>query len=245
MEEKENKELEKKKKKLRYVGVYDNIYEKIKDGEFEDRLPTEPELAKLMGVSRMTLRQALTLLREDGIIKNIQGKGNFIISNGVKWEKGLETFGHPVYDSLNDIIDEVEFQFRIEPSTDYTNKVLERKTPVIIFADRWYKYKGIAKAYTLSILPVETIKEREIDLNNSEELLKYLEKEIYKEARHSNLKLVYSESGNFSAIKYKISESNKCYLVTESLYSKNKYPEVHNKHYLPIENSHIEINRKI
>ena len=103
----------------------------------------------------------------------------------------------------------------------------------------------MAKAYTLSILPVETIKEREIDLNNSEELLKYLEKELYEEARHSNLKLIYSESGNFSAIKYKISESNKCYLVTESLYSKNKYPEVHNKHYLPIEHSHIEINRKI
>ena len=34
MEEKENKELEKKKKKLGYVGVYDSIYEKIKDGEF-------------------------------------------------------------------------------------------------------------------------------------------------------------------------------------------------------------------
>lgn len=245
MEEKLKVEQEKKKKKLRYVGVYDKIFEMIKDGEFEEKLPAEPELAKLMGVSRMTLRQALTLLREDGIIKNIQGKGNFIISNGVKWEKGLETFGHPVYDSLNDIIDEVEFKFRIEPSTDYTNKVLEKKTPVIIFAERWYKHRGVAKAYTLSILPVETIKEREIDLNNSEELLKYLEKEIYMEARHSNLKLVYSESGNFSAGKYKISDSNRCYLIAESLYSKNKYPEVHNKHYLPIENSHIEINRKI
>lgn len=244
MEEKIKVKQGENKKKLRYVGVYDKIFEKIKDGEFEEKLPAEPELAKLMGVSRMTLRQALTLLREDGIIKNVQGKGNFIISNGVKWEKGLETFGHPVYNSLNDIIDEVEFQFRIEPSTDYTNKVLERKTPVAIFAERWYKCKGVAKAYTLSILPVETIKEREIDLNNSEELLEYLEKEIYMEARHSNLKLIYSESGNFSAVKYKISDSNKCYLVTESLYSKNKYPEVHNKHYLPIENSHIVINRK-
>lgn len=244
MEEKIKVKQGENKKKLRYVGVYDKIFEKIKDGEFEEKLPAEPELAKLMGVSRMTLRQALTLLREDGIIKNVQGKGNFIISNGVKWEKGLETFGHPVYNSLNDVIDEVEFQFRIEPSTDYTNKVLERKTPVAIFAERWYKCKGVAKAYTLSILPVETIKEREIDLNNSEELLEYLEKEIYMEARHSNLKLIYSESGNFSAVKYKISDSNKCYLVTESLYSKNKYPEVHNKHYLPIENSHIEINRK-
>ena len=233
-----------KKKKLRYVGVYDKLYEKIKDGEFENQLPTEPELAKIMGVSRMTLRQALTLLQEDGIVKNIQGKGNFIIKGAVKWEKGLETFGHPVHDSINEAIDEVEFQFRIEPSTDYTNKVLERKTAVVIFADRWFKVKGEAVAYTLSIIPVETISEENINLADEKELLNYLEKGVYEKARHSNLQLIYSESGNFSAVKYKISDSNKCYLTTESLYCKNKYPSVHNKHYLPIEHSHIEINRK-
>lgn len=234
-----------RKKKLRYVGVYDKLYEKIKDGEFEDKLPTEPELAKFMGVSRMTLRQALTLLQDDGIVKNIQGKGNFIIKGAAKWEKGLETFGHPVHDTINNPIDEVEFQFRLEPSTEYTNSVLERKTSVVIFADRWYKVKGEAVAYTLSIIPVETISEENIDLNNEKELLDFLEKGIYRKARHSNLQLVYSESGNFSSIKYKISDSNKCYLTIESLYSKNKYPSVHNKHYLPIEHSHIEINRKV
>ena len=49
-------------------------------GEFSknDRLPSEPDLARDLGVSRTTLRQALTLLQEDGLIKIIRGKGNFI-----------------------------------------------------------------------------------------------------------------------------------------------------------------------
>ena len=61
------------KKIPRCVAVYDKLYEMIKEGEFshEERLPTEPELAKIMGVSRMTLRQALSLLQEDGIIKTV------------------------------------------------------------------------------------------------------------------------------------------------------------------------------
>ena len=127
------------KKIPRCVAVYNKLFQMIKDGEFvqDSRLPTEPELAKTMGVSRTTLRQALAFLQEDGIIKNMQGKGNFVMKSGVKIEKGLETLEHPVYSSVTEEIDEVELEFRIEPSSDYTAKVLERKTPVVIFADRW------------------------------------------------------------------------------------------------------------
>ena len=54
------------KKIPRCVEVYDKLFEMIKDGEFiqDSRLPTEPELAKAMGVSRTTLRQALAFLRK-------------------------------------------------------------------------------------------------------------------------------------------------------------------------------------
>ena len=81
--EKKEQYINGNKKIPRCVAVYDKLYEMIKEGEFshESRLPSEPDLAKLMGVSRMTLRQALSLLQEDGIIKNIRGKGNFIMQS--------------------------------------------------------------------------------------------------------------------------------------------------------------------
>lgn len=178
------------KKIPRCVEVYNKLFEMIKDGEFvqDSRLPTEPELAKAMGVSRTTLRQALAFLQEDGIIKNVHGKGNFVMKSGIKLEKGLEVLEHPVYSSVTEKIDEVEFEFKIEPSSDYTAKVLERKTPVVIFADRWYKSEGKTVAYTLSIIPVETISEEGIDLSDKNQLLNYLEKKCMKKQNTHQLK---------------------------------------------------------
>lgn len=123
------------KKLPKCVAVYDKLFKLIKDGEFDDtgKLPTEPELAKIMGVSRMTLRQALALLQEDGVIKNMHGKGNFITQPQNRYGKGLETLQHPVYAALNSEIDEVELEFRIEPPSDYTTKVLGRKSTAVVF----------------------------------------------------------------------------------------------------------------
>ena len=241
------KQLIKGEKKIpRCVEVYDKLFEMLQDGEFvqDSKLPTEPELAKAMGVSRTTLRQALALLQEDGIIKNVHGKGNFVMKFGVKLEKGLEILEHPVYSSVIEEIDEVEFEFKIEPSSDYTAKVLERKTPVIIFADRWYKSKGKAVAYTLSIIPVETISEEGIDLSNKKELLNYLEKTVYEKAKHSSIKINFSEAGNVSAMKYIVSKSERFYLLAEAIHIKNKYPVLYNKHYIPMENGYILVDRK-
>ena len=246
MEEKFGQLINGNKKIPRCVAVYDKLFEMIKNGEFEheDRLPTEPELAKLMGVSRTTLKQALAFLQDDGIIKNIQGKGNFIIKSGDKLERGLENIENPIYSAVTEKIDDVEIEFRIEPSTDYTAKVLERKTPVVIFVDRWYKSQGKAVAYSFSIIPVETISEENIELSDKSQLLEFLEKDIYEKAKRSSIQISFSEAGNISAMKYVVSQSERFYLLGEAVYIKNQYPVLYNKHYVPMENSFIFIDRK-
>lgn len=42
------------------------------------KLPSEPELATQLGVSRGTLRRALTTLIDEGLLKQVQGKGTFV-----------------------------------------------------------------------------------------------------------------------------------------------------------------------
>lgn len=86
-----------KPKELRYVSVYNQLFKMINEGTFPEgsRLPSEPELSKLIGVSRTTLRQALALLQDDGLVNNIRGKGNFIVKSKPKKDLGLETMGHP------------------------------------------------------------------------------------------------------------------------------------------------------
>lgn len=234
------------KKLPKCVAVYDKLFKLIKDGEFDEdnKLPTEPDLAKIMGVSRMTLRQALALLQEDGIIQNIHGKGNFITQKQCRYSKGLEVLEHPIYSAICSEIDEVEIEFRIEPSSDYTTEVLGRKSSVVIFVDRWYKSKGEGVAYTLSFIPIETIEEEKIDLNNKDSLLEFLEKTSYKKSKHSTLNINFSTAGNFTSMKYTLSKNNKFWLLEEKVFVKVDYPIVHHKHYIPMENGHISIERK-
>lgn len=47
-----------------------------------DRLTTEAELAELFGVSRPTVREALKLLEQEGLVSAIRGHGRFIAAEG-------------------------------------------------------------------------------------------------------------------------------------------------------------------
>jgi GntR family transcriptional regulator len=51
------------------------IEEKYKPG---DLLPAEPEIEKMFGVSRVTVRQAMGALVEEGLVVKRQGKGTFV-----------------------------------------------------------------------------------------------------------------------------------------------------------------------
>jgi DNA-binding FadR family transcriptional regulator len=47
-----------------------------------EQLPTEQELVNEFGVSRSVVREAITILKTDGIIETFQGRGSFVSSEG-------------------------------------------------------------------------------------------------------------------------------------------------------------------
>lgn len=55
-----------------------------------DRLPAEPELARALGVSRATLREAMRAFEGQGIIRRRQGVGTFVVGQPPVFETGLE-----------------------------------------------------------------------------------------------------------------------------------------------------------
>lgn len=55
-----------------------------------ERLPAEPDLAKQLGVSRATLREAMRAFEGQGIIRRRQGVGTFVVSHSQIIESGLE-----------------------------------------------------------------------------------------------------------------------------------------------------------
>ena len=63
--------------------VYCLLKKKIADGTYSQSgmLPVEPVLAEALGVSRKTLRSALSRLAMENIVERIKGKGTFICGN--------------------------------------------------------------------------------------------------------------------------------------------------------------------
>ena len=204
-----------------------------------------PDIKELpqMDVSRMTLRRALALLQEDNLVINIRGKGNFISErNPGASMPGLEVTQHPVRCTLSGSIDETEMEFRIEPPTESISQNLKRKTAVVVIADRWYKSAGKACAYSLSFIPIEVISGKQIDLREKEDLFQYLEHGVYEDAVSSTCQLSYTTTGNFTAVKYMLSQHASFILVQETLYDENSRVLVSSKHYIPVESFKTQVN---
>jgi GntR family transcriptional regulator len=54
------------------------------------RLPSEPDLAKQLGVSRATLREAMRTFETQGLIRRRQGSGTFVVGKVQILDSGLE-----------------------------------------------------------------------------------------------------------------------------------------------------------
>lgn len=67
-------------KEIMYERIYSDLFMAIKEGKYlvGDRVPSEKELSKIYGVSRITSKRALELLAEKGIITRSPGKGSFV-----------------------------------------------------------------------------------------------------------------------------------------------------------------------
>lgn len=69
-----------------YLRIHDQIKSEIEDGKWRvgDRLPSERELSEKFNVSRMTLRQAIQTLADEGILERKIGSGTYVARKKVQ-----------------------------------------------------------------------------------------------------------------------------------------------------------------
>lgn len=69
-----------------HVQISEHIRLRIASGEWPAhyRLKSEPELAQEFGVSRGTLRRALTTLIKEGLLRQVRGRGTFVTSTTIE-----------------------------------------------------------------------------------------------------------------------------------------------------------------
>ena len=87
----------------RYVQIAESFLRRIEAGELKagERLPPERELGKTLGVTRSTIREALDILEDRGLLVRQQGQGTFIAAPKIErqaaklvpFTKGMEKRG--------------------------------------------------------------------------------------------------------------------------------------------------------
>jgi GntR family transcriptional regulator len=65
-----------------YVQVASDVERRIAAGEIKMKLPAERALAEEYGVSYVTVRHAMQVLRERGVIITAHGRGTFVKDSG-------------------------------------------------------------------------------------------------------------------------------------------------------------------
>ncbi|MEU0859271.1 GntR family transcriptional regulator [Streptomyces griseofuscus] len=76
----------------KYQRIADSLREAIRSGEYSpgDRLPGENDLMATHGVARMTARQALSVLKDEGIAESRKGAGVFVRSFRPLRRRGIQ-----------------------------------------------------------------------------------------------------------------------------------------------------------
>ncbi len=69
-----------------YIIIYDALKKEIQAGKYHvsELLPTEPELEKIFHVSRTTIRRAMEVLKEEGLVEIKQGRGTRVLDYRTK-----------------------------------------------------------------------------------------------------------------------------------------------------------------
>lgn len=103
-----------------YLQVIDRLKQDIEEGIYKERekLPSEFDLAKHLGVSRATLREALRILEEENVIIRRHGVGTFVSA------KPLFTSG---IEQLNSVTDMIK-QAGMKPGTIFLSSLTQGPT---------------------------------------------------------------------------------------------------------------------
>lgn len=145
-----------------YIKIHDEIKEKIENNYWQigDRLPSERELALFFGVSRMTLRQAIQALSDEGILERKIGSGTYVARQKVQEQmKGTTSFTEIMLNQGRKPSSKVLAYAIVKASTSEREKLQLPEQAMILRMER-IRYADMEPiCYEVASIPADLIKQ--------------------------------------------------------------------------------------
>jgi len=104
--------------------VAEKLGDRIRAGRYREgeQLPTEPELMKQFGVGRSSIREAIRILANSGMLRVQQGVGTFIEARSGIMEPLLQRFKRAGAKDLDEVRQLLEMKIAEKAATNHTQK---------------------------------------------------------------------------------------------------------------------------
>jgi GntR family transcriptional regulator len=172
--------------------LYETLNNLIRDTKPGGKLLTEPELAKKLGVSRATLREAMRTFETQGLIRRRQGSGTYVVHPSHVIETGLE-----VLESIDTLakkiglkVDFGELHTNLREAKPDEAQALELPTGSrVLEVSRIILAEGSPVAYLTDILPEDVLDMSELQENFTGSVLDLLLKRGTSSAKYSRTEI--------------------------------------------------------
>lgn len=164
--------------------LHETLRNIINNAQAGQRLPSEPELAKQLGVSRATLREAMRTFETQGLIRRKQGSGTYVthtthvIESGLEILESIETLAQRI--GLKVHVGELSIETRSATSEEYDVLKLEPES-LVIQISRVILAEERPVAYLVDILPEQNLPAEKIDQNFTGSVLDILMRDLQPE----------------------------------------------------------------
>ena len=139
-----------------YQRLQNDLSQLIQNTPRGDKLPSEPKLAKQLGVSRATLREAMRTFESQGLLRRRQGLGTFVVGPTQVIESGLE-----VLESIETQAEKVGFDVtmgdyaisHIKADKTQAEKLQIRQGDPLVLVSRVILTEDAPVAFLIDLLP--------------------------------------------------------------------------------------------
>lgn len=144
-----------------YIKIHNQLRENIEDGKWKvgEKIPAERELAGQFNVSRMTLRQAIQELVDEGILERRVGSGTFVANRKVQERMSGVTSFTDLMKSLGKVPSSTTISYHLTiPSQVEIEKLDLKEVDQVVRMERIRSGNDVPICFEVATIPASLVK---------------------------------------------------------------------------------------